>query len=138
MRRLLTFERLKWASFTHSTIYTILIAVWLIPGLHGWEMVFGLAHGIGWIAMSLACIAALRLRVIDLRLAVAVAVLGGVGPVHRLGGVRAPGPRRRRRRGADARLAAGRRTLIRTRANLAPRAARGPRSAAQPPSSSQP
>jgi hypothetical protein len=78
--RVLTFERLKWASFTHSTIYTILLAVWLIPGLHGWEMVFGLAHGIGWIAMSLACIAALRLRVIDLRLAVAVAVLGGVGP----------------------------------------------------------
>lgn len=80
MRRLLTFGRLKWASFTHSTIYAILIAVWLIPGLHGWEMVFGLAHGIGWIAMSLSCIAALRLRVIDLRLAVAVAVLGGVGP----------------------------------------------------------
>jgi hypothetical protein len=43
-------------------------------------MVFGMAHGIGWIAMSLACIAALRLRVIDLRLAVAVAVLGGIGP----------------------------------------------------------
>jgi hypothetical protein len=80
VRRLLTFERLKWASFTHSTIYTTLLAVWLIPGLHGWEMVFGLAHGIGWIAMSLACIAALRLRVIDLRLAVAVAVLGGIGP----------------------------------------------------------
>ena len=80
MRRLLTFERLKWASFTHSAIYTTLLVVWLVPGLHGWEMVFGLAHGIGWIAMSLACIAALRLRVIDLRLAVAVAVLGGVGP----------------------------------------------------------
>jgi hypothetical protein len=30
--------------------------------------------------MSLACIAAARLRVISLRLAVAVAVLGGVGP----------------------------------------------------------
>jgi hypothetical protein len=30
--------------------------------------------------MSLACLVALRLRVIDLRLAVAVAVLGGVGP----------------------------------------------------------
>ena len=39
-----------------------------------------MAHGLGWIAMSLACIAALRLRVIDLRLAVAVAVLGGIGP----------------------------------------------------------
>ena len=80
MTRLLTFERLKWASFTHSAIYTVLLTVWLVPGLHGWEMVFGLAHGVGWIAMSLACIAALRLRVIDLRLAVAVAVLGGIGP----------------------------------------------------------
>ena len=80
MRRPLTFERLKWASLTHSAIYTTLLIVWLVPGLHGWEMVFGLAHGIGWIAMSLACIAALRLRVIDLRLAVAVAVLGGIGP----------------------------------------------------------
>ena len=80
MRRLLTFERLKWASFTHSAIYSILLFVWLYPGLKDYEAVFGLAHGIGWIAMSLACIAALRLRVIDLRLAVAVAVLGGVGP----------------------------------------------------------
>jgi hypothetical protein len=80
MSGVLTFERLKWASFTHSAIYTILLVVWLVPGLHGLEMVFGLAHGLGWIAMSLACIAALRLRVIDLRLAVAVAVLGGIGP----------------------------------------------------------
>jgi hypothetical protein len=80
VRRLLTFERLKWASFTHSAIYTILLTVWIVPGLHGLEMVFGLAHGIGWIAMSLACIAALRVHVIDLRLAVAVCVLGGIGP----------------------------------------------------------
>ena len=80
MRRVLTFERLKWASFTHSAIYTVLLVVWLVPGLGGLEAVFGLAHGLGWIAMSLACIAALRLRVIDLRLAVTVAVLGGIGP----------------------------------------------------------
>jgi hypothetical protein len=80
MTRLLTFDRLKWASFTHSTIYTILLVVWLVPGLSGWEAIFGMAHGLGWIAMSLACLTALRLRVIDLRLAVAVAVLGGVGP----------------------------------------------------------
>ena len=80
MTRLLTFERLKWASFTHSAIYTVLLVVWLVPGLAGLEAVFGMAHGLGWIAMSLACIVALRRRVIDLRLAVAVAVLGGVGP----------------------------------------------------------
>lgn len=80
MTRLLTFRRLKLASFTHSGIYTVLLVVWLVPGLHPLEAIFGLAHGLGWIAMSLACIAAVRLRVIDLRLAVAVAVLGGIGP----------------------------------------------------------
>ena len=58
----------------------MLLVVWLVPGLSGWEAIFGMAHGLGWIAMSLACLAALRLRVIDLRLAVAVAVLGGIGP----------------------------------------------------------
>ena len=80
MTRALTFGRLKIASFTHSAIYTVLLVVWLVPGLHGLEAIFGMAHGLGWIAMSLACIAALRLRVIDLRLAMAVAVLGGIGP----------------------------------------------------------
>jgi hypothetical protein len=80
MSELLTFRRLKWASFTHSTIYTVLLTVWLVPGLHGLEAIFGMAHGLGWIAMSVACILALRLGVINLRLAVAVAVLGGVGP----------------------------------------------------------
>jgi hypothetical protein len=77
---LLTFRRLKLASFTHSAIYTVLLVVWLVPGLHGLEAIFGMAHGLGWIAMSVACIAAVRLRIIDLRLAVAVAVLGGIGP----------------------------------------------------------
>jgi hypothetical protein len=80
MAGVLTFRRLKWASFTHSAIYTALLVVWLIPGMHPYEFAFGLAHGIGWIAMSIACIVALRLRVVDLRLAVAVAVLGGIGP----------------------------------------------------------
>src|SRR5436309_2245036 len=56
----LTYNRLKRASFTHSTIYAILLAVWIIPGLHQWEFVFGLAHGLGWIAMSIACIYAAR------------------------------------------------------------------------------
>ncbi len=80
MKGLLTFGRLKWGSFVHSAIYTVLLVVWLVPGLPGLEAIFGMAHGLGWIAMSLACLAALRLRVIDLRLAVAVAVLGGIGP----------------------------------------------------------
>ena len=40
----------------------------------------GLSHGLLWIFMSLVCLAAARLRVVSLRLAVAVAVLGGIGP----------------------------------------------------------
>lgn len=80
MRRALTFGRLKWASFLHSTVYCVLLFAWLVPGLHGLEAIFGMAHGLGWIAMTLACLVALRLRVIDMRLAVAVAVLGGIGP----------------------------------------------------------
>ena len=42
--------------------------------------VLGLSHGLLWIFMSLAWIAAARLRIVSLRLAVAVAVLGGIGP----------------------------------------------------------
>ena len=80
LRRLITYDRLKVASFVHSAIYVTLLTVWLVPGLHGAEFVFGMAHGVGWIVMSLVCIVAVRLRVISLRLAVAVAVLGGVGP----------------------------------------------------------
>ena len=75
-----SFAALKRLSFTHSAIYLTLLTVWLIPGLHTLEFVFGLAHGLGWIAMCLLCVAAVRARVIPLRLAVAVAVIGAVGP----------------------------------------------------------
>jgi hypothetical protein len=76
----LTFERLKRASFTHSVIYTTLLVVWLVPGLHTFEFIFGLAHGLGWIAMSIACLYAARRKIISLRIAVAVVVIGGIGP----------------------------------------------------------
>jgi hypothetical protein len=75
-----TFQHLKWASFTHSTIYFCLLVVWIVPGLHGLEFVFGMAHGVGWILMCIACVVALRMAIIPLRLAVAVAVIGAIGP----------------------------------------------------------
>ena len=75
-----SFATLKYLSFAHSTVYAILLTVWLIPGLHAFEFVFGLAHGVGWIVMCLLCVEALRARVISLQLAVAVAVIGAVGP----------------------------------------------------------
>ena len=79
MSGLLTFDRLKWGSFAHSAIYAALLLNWLVLDLDGPRPWLGFAHGIGWIVMSLAAVTGLRLRVIDLRLAVAVAVLGGIG-----------------------------------------------------------
>lgn len=75
----LTFTRLKFTSFFHSVVYLSLI-VCALAGLAGPTLVLGWTHGILWIAMSLACIAAVRQRVVTLRVAVAVAVLGGFGP----------------------------------------------------------
>jgi hypothetical protein len=75
----LTFTRLKWTSFFHSVVYLSLIAC-ALAGFAGPTLVLGWTHGILWIVMSMACIAAVRRRVIPLRVGVAVAVLGGLGP----------------------------------------------------------
>jgi hypothetical protein len=75
-----TFERLKVLSFAHSAIYLTLLTVWIVPGLKTEELIFGWAHGIGWIVMSLLAIDAVRRRVIPLWLGVTVAIIGGVGP----------------------------------------------------------
>jgi hypothetical protein len=76
----ITFTRLKYLSFAHSAIYLGLLTMWLADGPDGLRTLLGWAHGIGWIVMSLLCIAAVRMRVIPLWLAVMVAVVGGVGP----------------------------------------------------------
>ena len=60
----------------------------------------GWTHGILWIGMSLACIAAVRQRVIPLRTGVAVAVLGGLGPF--IGSYEFVREQRRRARGTGA------------------------------------
>ena len=70
---------LKLGSYTHSVAYAVLL--WAaVTDREGVISVMGWVHGVGWIVMSLACLAAVRLHVISLRLAVAVVVLGGVGP----------------------------------------------------------
>lgn len=71
---------LKVCSYLHSTVYAVLLAVWLIPGLEGPTFVFGMAHGIGWIVMALLSIAAVQRRVIPLSAAVLIAIVGCVGP----------------------------------------------------------
>ena len=77
----LTFTRLKWTSFGHSCVYlALLVSAFAAGKPEPLTFVLGLSHGLLWIFMSLACITAARLRVVSLRLAVAVAVLGGIGP----------------------------------------------------------
>ncbi|HEX4836976.1 MAG TPA: hypothetical protein VFV03_00405 [Solirubrobacteraceae bacterium] len=77
----LAFTPLKWTSFGHSCVYlSLLICAFALGKPQPATFVLGLTHGILWIAMSLACIAAARMRIVSLRLAVAVAVLGGIGP----------------------------------------------------------
>jgi hypothetical protein len=77
----LTFARLKWTSFVHSCVYlALLVCAFAAGSPQPLTFVLGLAHGLLWILMSIACLTAARLRVVSLRLAVAVAVLGGIGP----------------------------------------------------------
>jgi hypothetical protein len=77
----LSFTRLKWTSFTHSCVYVgLLICAFAAGKPEPLTFALGLTHGVLWILMSLACIAAARLGLVSLKLAVAVAVLGGIGP----------------------------------------------------------
>jgi hypothetical protein len=75
----MSFTTLKHLSFTHSAIYVGLLLCWAF-GLDGPKLWFGWGHGVGWIVMSLLCLAALRARIIPLWLAVMVVIVGGVGP----------------------------------------------------------
>ena len=71
------FRALKYGSFAHSAVYVAL----LFAALTDREtLALGWIHGLGWIAMSVACLVAVRFRVLPLRIALAVVVLGGVGP----------------------------------------------------------
>jgi hypothetical protein len=79
--RHVTFNRLHAVSFVHSCIYAALIVCAIVLGSKPTATyVLGWTHGLLWIGMSIACIAAARARVIPFWLAVTVAVLGGLGP----------------------------------------------------------
>ncbi len=75
-----SFRFLRALSFTHSAIYAALLFFWVAPGYKPETSVFGWAHGVLWIVMSLLVLVALRKRLVPFWLAVMVAVIGGVGP----------------------------------------------------------
>jgi len=75
------FTALKWTSLFHSCVYlSLLLCAFALGKPQPETFVLGMTHGLLWIGMSLACIAAARMQIVSLRLAVAVAVLGGIGP----------------------------------------------------------
>lgn len=80
-RQVVTFGRLEVVSLVHSGIYiALLVAAFALGGPQPFTFILGLTHGLLWIGMAATCVLAVRYRVIDLRLAVAVAVLGCVAP----------------------------------------------------------
>ena len=48
----------KGASWVELAIFAALCFFWLAPGFDHEAMIFGWAHGLGWIAMSIACLIA--------------------------------------------------------------------------------
>ena len=78
---MITFTRLERVSIFHSLVYlALLVSAFGLGKPEPATFVLGLSHGLLWIAMSLVCLAAVRMRILPLRIAVAVAVLGGIGP----------------------------------------------------------
>ncbi len=76
-----TFDRLEIVSLTHSAIYFgLLVSAFALGGPQPYTFILGLSHGLIWIAMSVVSVLAVRYGVINLRLAVAIAVLGCVAP----------------------------------------------------------
>jgi hypothetical protein len=79
MSKVLRRPVLRYGSYAHSVVYSVLL--WAaISGREELVSVLGWVHGIGWIVMSLLCLAAVKRRVIPPWLGVMVAVIGGVGP----------------------------------------------------------
>lgn len=75
----------KRASFVELGIFTGLLVVWLAPGLEGPTFVFGMAHGIGYIALCLLLWVAILRREAPFWLF--AATLTPVGPVGSVAGI---------------------------------------------------
>jgi hypothetical protein len=71
---------LRRISYTHSVVYLVLLWAAFVDRHDQVVLVFGWAHGLLWIGMSLLSLEAVRRRRIPLWLGVMVAIVGGVGP----------------------------------------------------------
>lgn len=68
-------------SLCHSLVYLgLLVCAFLLGGPQPFTFILGLTHGLIWIGMSIASLLAVHYRVINLRLALAIALLGCIAP----------------------------------------------------------
>ena len=76
------YEIVKIASYVELALFAALLVVWLGPGMEGATAFFGLAHGLGFIALALLIwFAAIRHEVPYTLLAATLTPVGPVGSV---------------------------------------------------------
>jgi hypothetical protein len=76
------FVWVKRFSYLELTIFTALVAFWLLPGFETETMVFGWAHGIGFVALCVVIwVAAVRREAPYTLLAATLTPIGPVGSV---------------------------------------------------------
>jgi len=68
-------------SLLHSLVYAgLLVCAFLLDGPQPFTFILGLSHGLIWIGMTILSMFAVHFRVINLRLALAIALLGCIAP----------------------------------------------------------
>lgn len=76
------YRAVRWASWLELVLFAGLLVVWLGPGMEGATFVFGMAHGLGFIALALLVwVAVLRHEAPYTLLAATLTPVGPVGSV---------------------------------------------------------
>ena len=82
------FEAVKWFSWIELAVFAALLVFWLAPGFDTETMIFGWAHGLGFIALCIAIwIAVLRREAPYTLLAATLTPVGPVGSVIAIEGI---------------------------------------------------
>jgi apolipoprotein N-acyltransferase len=79
------FRWVKWLSYVELGIFSLLILFWLLPGFESETMVFGWAHGLGFVALCIVIWIACGKRQAPYTLL--AATLTPVGPVGSVIGI---------------------------------------------------
>jgi len=79
------FRWVKWLSWVELGIFTLLIVFWLIPGFEAETMLFGWAHGVGFVALCIVIWVACGKR--EAPYTLLAATLTPVGPVGSVIGI---------------------------------------------------